>query len=49
LFSSYAAIVKNLRGVVLLDPDEEGAWTTMEWLVKRFRYRDLGVTPTTYN
>jgi len=49
LFSSYAAIVKNLRGVVLLDLDEEGALTTVEWLVKRFRYRDLGVTPTTYN
>jgi len=41
----YAAIVKNLRGVVLADLSEEAASRGLEWLTKRFRYRDLGVVP----
>lgn len=44
-FAKYAALVKNLRGVVLLDPGEPGVESSLNWLVKRFRYRNLGVTP----
>jgi len=44
LFSRYASLVKNLRGVVLLDPSEgeEG----VKWLQSRFKYRNLGVPPS---
>jgi hypothetical protein len=45
-FAKYAAVVKNLRGVVLLNPREEGALRGLEWLVKRFKYRNLGVPPS---
>lgn len=45
MFSAYAALVKNLRGVVLLDLDEKGVEESLKWLVKRFRYRNLGLTP----
>ncbi|MCI4437804.1 MAG: hypothetical protein JHC33_13440 [Ignisphaera sp.] len=48
MFARYAAIVKNLRGVVLFDLSEDGAWESVEWLVKRFRYRDLGLPPSVY-
>lgn len=44
-FAKYAALVKNLRGVVLFDPSEPGVESSLGWLVKRFRYRNLGVTP----
>lgn len=46
MFSRYAALVKNLRGVVLLNPNEEGAMDTVRWLSRRFKYRALGLTPT---
>lgn len=45
-FARYAAIVKNLRGVVLADIEEDGVWSSIKWLVDRFRYRDLGVVPS---
>ncbi len=45
-FAYYAAIVKNLRGVLLFDPGDEGAWSRVGWLRRRFRYRNLGVTPS---
>lgn len=48
-FAKYAALVKNLRGVVIADLDEEGVWDSVKWLIKRFRYRDLGVTPSVVN
>ncbi|MCS7369365.1 MAG: hypothetical protein NDF57_06625 [archaeon GBS-70-058] len=48
MFSKYAALVKNLRGVVLLDPEEEGALESVKWLSKRFKYRNLGLTPSLY-
>ena len=36
--------MKNLRGVVLLDPEEgEGG---VKWLQERFKYRNLGVPPS---
>lgn len=44
-FAKYAALVKNLRGVVLLDPSEPGVESSLSWLVKRFKYRNLGVAP----
>ncbi|MEM4699658.1 MAG: hypothetical protein QXT74_01750 [Candidatus Nezhaarchaeales archaeon] len=45
MLSRYASIVKNLRGVVLLDVEEgeEG----VRWLRDRFKYRNLGVPPAT--
>lgn len=48
MFARYAAIVKNLRGVVLFNMDEEGVEDSIKWLVNRFRYRDLGLTPRMY-
>jgi hypothetical protein len=44
LFARYASLVKNLRGVVLLDVEdgEEG----VRWLQDRFKYRSLGVPPS---
>jgi len=45
-FAKYAALVKNLRGVVIADLDEGGVWESVEWLVARFRYRDLGLPPS---
>lgn len=46
MLSKYAAIVKNLRGVVVFDPDEEGALDAVSWLARRFRYRNLGAPPS---
>ncbi|MEM1596583.1 MAG: hypothetical protein QXS24_05475 [Desulfurococcaceae archaeon] len=46
MFSLYAALVKNLRGVVLMDLEEKGVEISLKWLVKRFKYRNLGVTPS---
>ena len=48
MFARYAAIVKNLRGVVLFDLEESGVWSSVMWLVNRFKYRNLGVTPAIY-
>ncbi|RLE50240.1 MAG: hypothetical protein DRJ31_02130 [Candidatus Methanomethylicota archaeon] len=45
MFSRYAALVKNLRGVVLISPGED-VEDLVNWLVNRFKYRNLGVTPT---
>ena len=45
LFAKYAAIVKNLRGVVLVDLVDEGSWSRVKWLIRKFRYRDLGLPP----
>lgn len=46
MFSIYAALVKNLRGVVLVNPDEPGFEKSLNWLIKRFKYRNLGLTPS---
>ena len=45
LFSLYAAIVKNLRGVVVFNELSEAVLKRVSWLRKRFRYRDLGLPP----
>lgn len=40
-FYNYAAIVKNLRGVIYWKGKDR-----LEWLLSRFRYRNLGVPPS---
>ena len=42
--SRYAALVKNLRGVVVFIPGDD-IGEHVEWLVRRFRYRNVGVPP----
>lgn len=46
MFTKYAAIVKNLRGVLLFNLEEKGVEDRLDWLIKRFKYRNLGITPT---
>jgi hypothetical protein len=46
MFSRYAAAVKNLRGVLLLEPEEENIEASLDWLVKRFKYRNVGIPPS---
>ena len=42
-FYRYAAIVKNLRGVIYW---KGGSEDKLEWLLSRFKYRSLGVPPS---
>ena len=44
MFSRYAAIVKNLRGIILVE--SEGEEEALNWLMKRFKYRSLAVPPS---
>ncbi len=37
--------MKNLRGVVLLDPKDELTPNFLRWLNRRFKYRILGISP----
>ena len=46
MFPQYAATIKNLRGVVFADFKTENVDKTLNWLVKKFRYRNLGVSPS---
>ena len=48
MFSYYAAIVKNLRGVILFENYNREVERILKWLVKRFRYRDLGIYKDLY-
>ncbi len=48
-FAFYAVIVKNLRGVLLFDPEDEELNSRIEWLRKRFQYRNLGIPPSLYS
>jgi len=48
-FAKYAALVKNLRGVVLADLGEEGVLSSVKWLVAKFKYRNLGLPPSLAN
>jgi len=43
MFASYAAIVKNLRGIALFDPNED-IHDIITWLVSRFKYRNIGIS-----
>ena len=45
MFAKYAAIVKNLRGVVLVNLGDENSWSRVKWLIRKFRCRDLGLPP----
>lgn len=45
MFSRYAALVKNMRGVVVFDPTDDVS-QDLKWLVNRFKYRVLGVSPS---
>lgn len=49
MFSQYAALVKNLRGVVFAYFEKENVEETLSWLTKKFKYRNLGVPPTIYS
>ncbi len=46
MFARYAALVKNLRGIVLFDLSEENVSEAIKWLASRFKYRNLGLPPT---
>ena len=46
MFARYAALVKNLRGVVVFDLSEENVKEAIKWLVNRFKYRNLGLPPS---
>jgi len=43
MFSKYVAIVKNIRGIILLDPYTDSS-RIIEWLSERFKYRNIGVS-----
>ncbi|MEM2299992.1 MAG: hypothetical protein QXI28_02160 [Candidatus Hadarchaeales archaeon] len=45
MLTKYAATVKNLRGVLLFFEQEDAA-SSIEWLMKHFRYRNLGIPPS---
>jgi hypothetical protein len=43
MFSKYASVVKNLRGVILMDPYVDSS-RIVKWLTERFRYRNIGIS-----
>ncbi|NOZ55344.1 MAG: hypothetical protein GXO73_00970, partial [Calditrichaeota bacterium] len=48
-FLDFVVRVKNLRGVVVFGSDREGTVLSgLQWIGKRFRYRDIGFTQTVY-
>lgn len=47
-FTYYAALVKNLRGVVIYDPDDTEYRDIVKWLTSRFKYRNLGIPPSLF-
>lgn len=48
MFSRYAALVKNLRGVLHFHP-ADNIRDIINWLIKKFKYRNLGISPTLIN
>ena len=44
-FHVYAAVVKNLRGVLYSSLPGEVFEEKLRWLRRRFRYRNIGITP----
>ncbi len=48
-FSMYAALVKNLRGMLIIDPNDDLVPNVLRWLSRRFRYRLVGVPPKVLN
>ncbi len=49
MFARYAAIVKNLRGIVYIEELNDYTWKIIKWLIQRFKYRDLGLVPSIVN
>ena len=49
MFARYAAIVKNLRGVVYIEELGSDSWKIVKWLIQRFKYRNLGLPPSIFN
>ena len=49
MFARYAAIVKNLRGIVYVEELNDYSWKIIKWLIQRFKYRDLGLAPSIVN
>lgn len=47
-FAFYARLVKNLRAVILFLPGDREVDHRINWLKKRFHYRNLGVPPSLY-
>ena len=45
-FHIYAAVVKNLRGIIYSSLAPDAFREKLSWLRKRFRYRNLGLTPS---
>lgn len=46
MLSRYAAIAKNLRGVIFTYIEEDGVVESLSWLLKKFKYRDLAASPS---
>ena len=44
-FPRFIALVKNLRGIVVVGRDLDEAEQRVAWLLQRFRYRNVGVSP----
>lgn len=49
MFAQYAALVKNLRGVVYIEELNDYSWKIIKWLIQRFKYRNLGLAPSIVN
>ena len=46
MLSKYAAMVKNLRGIIFTRLEEPGVKETLKWLTRKFKYRDLAAPPS---
>lgn len=44
-FTYYTALVRNLRGVVIYDPDDTEYRDIVKWLTSRFKYQNLDIPP----
>lgn len=42
-FIDYVILLKNIRGIILFDPDREPDPDKIKWLKRTHRYRDIGV------
>ncbi|MEM0380199.1 MAG: hypothetical protein QXX35_04135 [Desulfurococcaceae archaeon] len=48
VFTYYAMIVKNLRGIALIKTINEDVLNRLNWLRNRFKYRNIGIPPVYY-
>lgn len=49
MFARYAATVKNLRGVILFENPSSNTIEIINWISKRFKYRDIGIPYDLYS